>query len=757
MAMDGARPQAGAVGRPDGPAPARQAGPVDARPAAARSPVVRPPPFLIGAGLLFWGWQTGHWALAITMAVVLEAARWLPFRWEFSDEDFRRIWSLCSVMLLAALVWAFTSNEGPSAFSQLLDSPGYFQQRRASRVTTDTAASVFRWLPLLMFPLAAAHAYSNREGLTLGTVSLLVRRRRRRLEQAGVPLLPEARFHPGYLYLAGCLAGACMQPAPGGGFAWTLAGLAGLLGWALWPLRSRRYPALVWLGVLIVAVALGVAGQLGIWNLQRYIGGSGRLGAWLAELRSPGGDTEMGISRISWQGLASWKLSTRIAVRLEVLEGPAPAYLRQSVYQLFRPPDWLSTDGGDSLLPVTESPPDSGNWPLARVTNGPAVVRIATALRARKNESRAGLLPLPPRTVRLRNLPAFSVERNPLGAVLATGPGLLVFEAVHNGAVGWETPPDPERDLEVPEQLVPALERVLAELDLPENTSWEEVRPVVARFFAEKFQYRLWQPLPRPLRRGSRALVEHFLLRSRAGHCEYFATATVLLLRRLGIPARYSVGYAVHEGSGRRYVVRERDAHAWCQVWNDRTQQWEDFDTTPADWIAHERTREPQWLAWQDFWSWGRYQLALAWGGYTRLRQYLLWFFVPILGVLLFQVMFRRGRRRAARPAAGQRAGAGPGLDSEFYELERWLARRGWERQPHEPPARWLSRVRSGLSAPLWTPELQEALLLHYRYRFDPRGLTETERQRLQALVGRCLHRLRSRRHGRTGTAETRR
>ena len=62
--------------------------------------------------------------------------------------------------------------------------------------------------------------------------------------------------------------------------------------------------------------------------------------------------------------------------------------------------------------------------------------------------------------------------------------------------------------------------------------------------------------------------MSRFLLRTRSGHCEYFATATVLLLRQLGIPARYAVGYAVHEATGRKYVVRQRDAHAWCLVWN---------------------------------------------------------------------------------------------------------------------------------------------------------------------------------------------
>ncbi|MBT8330725.1 MAG: transglutaminase-like domain-containing protein, partial [Deltaproteobacteria bacterium] len=39
--------------------------------------------------------------------------------------------------------------------------------------------------------------------------------------------------------------------------------------------------------------------------------------------------------------------------------------------------------------------------------------------------------------------------------------------------------------------------------------------------------------------------IENFLTRSRSGHCEYFATATVLLLRQAGIPARYARGYSV--------------------------------------------------------------------------------------------------------------------------------------------------------------------------------------------------------------------
>src|SRR4029450_9757241 len=111
------------------------------------------------------------------------------------------------------------------------------------------------------------------------------------------------------------------------------------------------------------------------------------------------------------------------------------------------------------------------------------------------------------------------------------------------------------------------------------------------------FTYSLWQELDFKTRSDDTPL-SNFLRNTHRGHCEYFATATVLLLRKLNIPARYAVGYSVHEASGRKFVVRERDAHAWCLVWNDQSGLWQDFDTTPASWMAEEgrRASSMQWL-----------------------------------------------------------------------------------------------------------------------------------------------------------------
>lgn len=63
--------------------------------------------------------------------------------------------------------------------------------------------------------------------------------------------------------------------------------------------------------------------------------------------------------------------------------------------------------------------------------------------------------------------------------------------------------------------------------------------------------------------------LEYFLFDAKKGFCNYYATAEVLMLRSLGIPARIAVGYAQGEPNAQNsiYLVRERDLHAWPEVY----------------------------------------------------------------------------------------------------------------------------------------------------------------------------------------------
>lgn len=74
-----------------------------------------------------------------------------------------------------------------------------------------------------------------------------------------------------------------------------------------------------------------------------------------------------------------------------------------------------------------------------------------------------------------------------------------------------------------------------------------------------------------------------FLLNKRSAHCQFFASAAVILLRSAGVPARYVTGYYAHERSGDdSIVVRLRDAHAWAEAWVDGA-GWITVDATPGD------------------------------------------------------------------------------------------------------------------------------------------------------------------------------
>jgi hypothetical protein len=107
-------------------------------------------------------------------------------------------------------------------------------------------------------------------------------------------------------------------------------------------------------------------------------------------------------------------------------------------------------------------------------------------------------------------------------------------------------------------------------------TDVERVRRIVEHFRSE-FDYSL-----EPTRaRGLTGLVE--FLERREGFCATFASASVLMLRSLGLPARAVGGFLATEfdDESGRYVVRGRHGHAWIEVHFDGL-GWVRFDPTPS-------------------------------------------------------------------------------------------------------------------------------------------------------------------------------
>ena len=85
-----------------------------------------------------------------------------------------------------------------------------------------------------------------------------------------------------------------------------------------------------------------------------------------------------------------------------------------------------------------------------------------------------------------------------------------------------------------------------------------------------------------------RSPVEIFLLEHGEGHCEYFASAMVVLLRSIGIPARLVNGFAGGRQNeiGGFVELSRSDAHAWVEVHFERA-GWVRYDPTPPDQRLH--------------------------------------------------------------------------------------------------------------------------------------------------------------------------
>src|SRR5208282_669258 len=227
---------------------------------------MKTPRFLLAAALLFWGWQTGFLIEGAIMAVVLESSRFIKARWDLSDDDFARIWTFCTLLSLAAFVFAFANNAGPANFGKLFENPNFTAERVAGNTSALTAIALIRWLPMIFFLFIAAQLFSPREGIPLETISLILWRRRKKARKAGRPLPPSRTVNISYPYFVTCLFAASGHAAEDNTFFW---GLSALLAWALWSQRSRRFGLIVWVSALGIAILLGYFGQRGIGRLAR--------------------------------------------------------------------------------------------------------------------------------------------------------------------------------------------------------------------------------------------------------------------------------------------------------------------------------------------------------------------------------------------------------------------------------------------------------------------------------------------------------
>jgi transglutaminase-like putative cysteine protease len=139
-------------------------------------------------------------------------------------------------------------------------------------------------------------------------------------------------------------------------------------------------------------------------------------------------------------------------------------------------------------------------------------------------------------------------------------------------------PPDLDEDLEpyleVPKDVPKGIRNLAQELSRNAKTDEEKLKRVIEHF-SKGYSYSL------KLEKFEGDPLEYFLLVSKKGNCEYYASATALLLRLMDVPARVVGGFkgAVWNNYGNYYIVTNSMAHVWVEAYING--KWVRVDTTP--------------------------------------------------------------------------------------------------------------------------------------------------------------------------------
>lgn len=638
------------------------------------------PPFLVGAVLAFWGWQSGHLVAGIALGIALEAPRYLKLRLDLGTVEHSRIADLSTVGFVTLTV-LLAANRGISR--------GILE--------------AFTWAPAALAPIMLAQLLSESGRIPLSALFRYMRKLRRQHPEIKDPPMDVSAV---YVALAVIAAGVANARGPA-----YYAGVVMVTAWALYAIRPLHSSLAAWVLMLAAAAGAGYAGQVGLAQLQAQIE------TWVVDfsLRDLDADPYRSITEIG--SIGRLKQYDAILLRVYAAEGDAARVrlLHRASYNTYSGTSWLARE--TSMQPL-ESGADNTTWTLAAATQPIAWgVRVAARI-----EHGKALLPLPAATTRITGLTAVSMRRNALGTVhVDVGADWLQYQA--EGGDGMETyapPGTPDSILPSAERAV--FERVAADLGLRDVPAEEAVRRIARHLGG--FSYSLYRE--RPVPKDETALGD-FMTRTRSGHCEYFAAAAALLLRAAGIPARYATGYAVMERSALEdaYVVRSRHGHAWTRAWVGG--RWIDLDSTPPDWFAEEARQAPFWQGLADLARWAGFRWTMR----DEFKTGDAWYGVLIVLALILGWRMFGGRRITRKSEAGSGAARlpYPGEDSEFYAVEKTLAARA----PGETQAAWVKRIATDFSLQELN-KIRAALQLHQRYRFDPEGLAATERNQLREL-----------------------
>lgn len=651
------------------------------------------PPGVIGALLIFWGASGENLGLGITLAALIEGVKLSRVRWAFTAKHFQNIADLTTVIFAVVIIYQFVQH----AFHGIY--------------------GILDLLPLCIFPLLVAQRFSVEALFPMSALFLSLRRKIAKGEAS------EQWVSTEFLYAMCCILATSTHEFSNNAYMYgaLLATLATLFFY-----RASGTNLLSWLAAtgLVVVLAFGV--QFSVESAYRSAESS--LNYWFSQIRWP--STNPNFTRTSIGQLGRLKLSDKIVLRLKApLSVPLPIYLHQASYTQFKLGSWHAKDFASTAL---DPLPSADAWQFSPYVEEDTYQVEITAQQPREVSVQA----IPLGSVAIDSKEIIEVRRNPLGTTsLEAIPGQLRYNVKylrsHQAARSSNIAVATEQDLEIPAEYLAAFQEIHEQLALATLAQKDALTSIIA-YFQNNFSYSLVGKNDFP---GRKPLIS-FLTTDRSGHCEYFASATVLLLRAAGIPARYAVGYTVDEYSAleQAFIARARHAHAWAEAYVDG--QWRVIDTTPGQWLELEAARVSNWQTIQDYLAWIKLHLSrLQRVDRSAFNSQIIWA-IPILSLVLMYRLRKRIRNVTNdKTYSGEQAAQ---IDADLKILFNVLESLGVRPAPGQTVRSFLQQH---LHAVHGLPPVRKLIGLYYRKRFSEQRLSSDEYSELRnGLAGYAAH-----------------
>lgn len=459
--------------------------------------------------------------------------------------------------------------------------------------------------------------------------------------------------------------------------------------------EGRRTRSLIVIGVIASAVI--TAALMGLPPLAR------RIEARFEAMFGSGGEDATAFSTTMVLGSTRGMLQSDAIVMH--IDGDRPEYLRGAVYDQYDGRHWRTTIVGRRRKAVSSG----GSFDQSPT-------RITLARGAPNGDDMRWFLPsgacdFVTASGRLE-IDGFGVARR---ARSSEDPPRLGYSSASSsagctGAAASIAPPT-EEDLFVSKQLATVLGAYATEWTRGATTDRDKLAAIDHQL--SRFEYSL------AVKRDHKLdPIIDFVTLHRAGHCEMFASAMVLMARTQGIPARVVGGYHVSEVNPLtgRAVVRDRHAHAWVEAWVENG--WREYDPTPGAEANRKKAGFLDNLG--DVISSSIERAAIAINKLGTFGTVALLGAIALVLALIRWITQRVGTRR--RRSKLLLSDFGPPLPC-FDALTDALARAGHARDESEPVEAFARRLAS--SGASWATAVSNALLSYAGLRYSNVGSEE--------------------------------